>query len=222
MSLDTDTLIDRLTAAPVPVRPLPSPAMRTLALLTFGTVVVFAATAWLHGISQNAFNRAMGDWRFWAELAATFVTALSATLAAFETVVPGRRPRWLWLPFASLATWLLLTGAGCITDYQRFGDSALTLRLDTACFVPGAVAGAILAVVLIFMLRRGAPMVPRLTLMLAGIAVAAIVNAGLLLLHEGDVSVMLLVWHTGFVVALGVIGSVIGPLVLRWRHRGIA
>ena len=56
--------------------------------------------------------------------------------------------------------------------------------------MPGAIAGAILGVALVVMLRRGAPLIPRLTLLFAGLAVAATVNLGLLLLHEGDVSIM--------------------------------
>ena len=69
------------------------------------------------------------------------------------------------------------------------------------------------------MLRRGAPLVPRLTLVFAGMAVAATVNLGLLLLHEGDVSIMLLVWHTGYVVALAAIGAWVAPALLGWPRR---
>ena len=60
-------------------------------------------------------------------------------------------------------------------------------------------------------------MMPRVTLLLAGVAVAATINVGLLALHEGDISVMLLIWHTGYVVALGTAGAVIGPAAFWWR-----
>jgi hypothetical protein len=71
------------------------------------------------------------------------------------------------------------------------------------------------------MLRRGAPMMPHLTLALAALAVAAIVNLGLLLFHFGDVSIMVLVWHVGVVIAVSAVASLAGPMLLRWQHASV-
>jgi hypothetical protein len=217
MTPDTTRLIDRLSGASAPVAPLPSPERRALIWLGLAIVVVAVVMA-VHGIDQAAVGRALMDARLAGEIAATLVTAVAATVAAFRTSVPGASPRLLWLPFASLAVWILLTGAGCVDDYARLGPAALGLRVDAACFLPGAIAGAVIGLVLVVMLRRGAPMAPRLSLMFAGLAVAATVNLGLLVLHQGDVSIMLLVWHTAYVAALGAIGALFGPLLLRWRR----
>jgi hypothetical protein len=74
---------------------------------------------------------------------------------------------------------------------------------------------------MIIMLRRGAPMMPHLTLALAALAVAAIVNLGLLLFHVGDVSIMVLVWHVGVVIAVSAVASLAGPMLLRWQHASV-
>jgi hypothetical protein len=217
MTPDTGRLIDQLSGASPPVAPLPSPERRALIWLGLAIVVVGAVMA-IHGIDQAAVGRALMDARLAGEIAATLITAVGATVAAFRTTVPGASPRLLWLPFASLAVWIFLTGAGCVSDYARLGPPALGLRVDADCFLPGAIAGTMIGLVLVVMLRRGAPMAPRLSLMFAGLAVAATVNVGLLVLHQGDVSIMLLVWHTAYVAALGAIGTLVGPLLLRWRR----
>jgi hypothetical protein len=221
MSTDTASLIDRLTTGARPVRPLPRPELRALAWLGLAAVVIAVVMAF-HGIDAGALRKVLADPRMLGEIAATLVTAVGATFAAFQTTVPGHRRGWLWLPFASLAVWLLLTGGACLDEYLRIGPAAFALRLDTACFVPGAIAGAVVGLVLFVMLRRGAPLVPRLTLMFAGLAVAATVNVGLLLLHEGDVSIMLLIWHTGYVAVLGAIGAAAGRALFGWRHKRAA
>ena len=71
---------------------------------------------------------------------------------------------------------------------------------------------------MLILLRRGAPLLPRVTLALAALALAAIANFGLRLFHLGDVSIMVLFWHLGSAAVLSVIAASFGPYVLRWRH----
>jgi hypothetical protein len=216
--MHTDALVRDLAAAALPVRPLARPEVRALGwvAIAFATAVVVMA---IHGINPNAFRAALSDPRMLGEIAATAATAITGAVAAFQSTVPGAGRRWFWLPFASLAAWVVLTGSGCAADYASIGPAALDLRLDTGCFVPGAAIGSLLTLVILLMLKRGAPLMPRLTLIFAGMAVAATVNLGMLLLHEGDVSIMLLVWHTGYVVALAAIGAWVAPALLRWPRR---
>jgi hypothetical protein len=72
------------------------------------------------------------------------------------------------------------------------------------------------------MLRRGAPLAPRITLALAGLAVAAVVNLAMLLFHVGDVSFMVLVWHVGVVAIFASLAGWAGPRILTWRHVSMA
>ncbi len=215
--MDTDALITNLSKDARPVRPLPSPAVRATVWLGVGLAVVVAMMA-IHGIDAEEIHRAVNDPRLIAEEAATLVTAVSAALAAFASTTPGVSRRWFPVPFIALAVWVLLTGGACLADYARIGPPAFDVRLDTDCFLPGAIAGAILSVIIIAMIRRGAPMVPRLTFVFAGIAVAATVNFGLLVLHEGDVSIMLLTWHTAYMALFAAVGGAIAPSLFGWRH----
>ena len=216
--MNTEALIRDLAARAAPVRPLPRPERRAWAWLGVALAVVVVVMA-IHGIDAEQLRRALSDPRLIGEELATVATAISAAIAAFQSTVPGAGRKWFWVPFAALAAWVLLTGMGCAADYAVLGPAALGLRLDTACFVPGAIAGAVAAVVAIMMLKRGAPLAPRWTLAFTGIAVAAAVNFGLLVLHEGDVSVMLLIWHTGYVAAFAAVGAWLAPVMLAWPRR---
>jgi hypothetical protein len=221
MTVNTDALIQDLVAASKPVKRLARPELRALAWFGFALLAVVIVMA-IHGIDAAELRRAFSDPRLIGEEIATVATAITAAVAAFSSIVPGASRRWYVVPFVALGAWVLLTGAGCAADYANIGPAAFGISLDTACFVPGAIAGAILTVVVIAMLKRGAPLVPRLTLVFAGMAVAATVNFGLLVLHEGDVSIMLLVWHTGYVVALAAIGAWVAPALLGWPRRATA
>ena len=161
----------------------------------------------------------LGDPRMAVEEAATLATAIFAALAAFQSTVPGASRRWFWVPVATLAVWLAAVGTGCVDDYIHLGMDGLTVRFDGDCMLPTVLIGIAPAVLIVAMLRRGAPLMPRLTLMLAGLAVAALANFGLVLFHVGDVSIMVLVWHFGFVVALSAVAGWLGPVMLGWRHQ---
>jgi hypothetical protein len=67
------------------------------------------------------------------------------------------------------------------------------------------------------MLRRAAPLRPRLTLALAALAVASIANFGLQFAHARDASIMVLVWHLGAAALLGALGGWLGQRVLGWE-----
>jgi hypothetical protein len=110
-----------------------------------------------------------------------------------------------------------MIGEACVRASPVPGSDVFALASDRGCFLPGAIIGGIGLAALLAMLRRGAAIVPRLTLLYAGIAVAALANLGLLLFHAGDASIMLLAWHGGYVAALAAAGAWAGPAVLRWR-----
>ena len=69
---------------------------------------------------------------------------------------------------------------------------------------------------MVVMLRKGAPLYPRLTLMLAALAVAAIGNFGMQLFHFRDASIVVLFWHLGAVAVLAALAGGLGGRVLRW------
>jgi hypothetical protein len=69
------------------------------------------------------------------------------------------------------------------------------------------------------MLRRGAPISPRISIALGALAASAVADFGLRLFHPQDVSIMVLVWQVGTVCFLSVIAGMGGRMILRWKLR---
>lgn len=219
--MQTDDLIHALVEEARPVRPLARPWLRALAWLAVSAPPVFAVV-WWHGLGGKAGMAATGDMRMTIEWLAILATAISAAVAAFASSVPGASRRWLWVPIVPLTIWLLAVGQGCIEDYRAIGAAAFALRPDSDCYVATVLAGIIPVAAMLTMLRRGAPLVPRVTLALAGLAVAGVVNLAMLLFHVGDVSFMVLVWHVGVVVVFASLAGWAGPRLLTWRYGSVA
>jgi hypothetical protein len=218
--MDTDAFIARITEDTEPVRRLVSPWLRTLfwiALALPPLVLVIAG----HGLGVG-LDTILGDQRLIVEEIAVLATAVSAAVAAFASTVPGESRKWLWIPVVPLAVWLLAIGKGCLDDFLRLGSEGLSLRLDTGCLLPMILISIVPAVTMVVMLRRGAPLSPRLTLALGALATAAIVNFGLRLFHVGDISLMVLVWHFGLAAALSAFAGVVAPRILAWRQGPLA
>jgi hypothetical protein len=214
--MDTNALIDELTNSAVPVRRLPAPWVRMLLWLAVSApflVVVF----WLMP-SHIDLAGAIADRQFLIEQALTLVTALTAAIAAFCSVVPGYDRRILLIPLLPLAAWLATLGEGCWRNWVALGADGLTLRPDWDCLPPAILIGIVPAIVTVVMLRRGAPLLPRASIALGALAVAALANLGLRVFHVGDASVMVLFWHLGGAAVLAGLAAVVGRRVLYWRH----
>ncbi len=217
--MDTEQLIHQLADHPAPVRRLPAPWRR--AALWFAISLPYVAlVVFAHAMPASMpidLPQMLHDRQFVIEQVATLLTAITAVMAAFCSVVPGYDRRILALPLLPLAIWLLSLGGGCINDWIRLGARGLELRPDWSCLPPATLIGIVPALALVIMLRRGAPLYPRITLALAALAVAALGNFGLRIYHVGDASIMVLVWHFGGVIVLALIAGWIGQLVLRWK-----
>ena len=214
--MDTDALIAELANDAGPVRRLPPAWKRTALWFALALPPVLLVVA-VHGLDVGAGDL-LADRRLLIEQAATLATALSAGLAAFASTVPGGNRKWFWLPLIPFAIWLFTVGKGCVEDWLSLGPNGLSLRFDGGCFLPMVLIGIVPTLSMVVMLRRGAPLSPRLTLVLGTLAIAAVVNFGLRLFHVGDVSIMILVWHFGLVVLLSAAACLAGPRVLPWRN----
>jgi hypothetical protein len=160
------------------------------------------------------------DPRFVAEQVAALATGVAAAAAAFATVVPGVNRRVFVLALVPVATWVGSLGLGCVRSWIQFGSSGLAVRPDWFC-VPAIIGmGALPALAMVVMLRRGAPLTPRLTSALGGLAAGGIGSFGLRLVHPEDASLMVLVWQVGTVSVLSVLAGWAGDHLLGWRsHR---
>jgi len=210
--MNTDELIERLAADLKPVRPLPLPWARTALwlgiALPYVAIVVWAKLTVIDPI------HAANDTRFMIEQAATLATAVTAAIAAFRSAVPGFDMKILLLPMAPLALWLASVGHGCMQDWLRLGADGLAIRPDWDCLPMAMIIGIVPAATLIVMLRKAAPLYPRLTLALAALAVASIANFGLQVAHIHDASIMVLVWHLAAAGVLAILGGWLGKRVL--------
>jgi len=212
--MDTDRLIAELAGRTEPVRRLRPPWIRAAIWLALA-IPPLALVIAIHGLDVDLFA-ALADRRFVIEQGATLATALTAAVAALASTVPGANRRWLWLPAVPLTIWLATVGAGCVADWRSLGPAALRIRLDTGCLLPMVLIGIVPAVSMVTMLRHGAPLSPRLTLILAALATAGVVNFALRFFHFGDVSIMVLVWHLGLVGLLSIVAGLLGPRFLGW------
>jgi hypothetical protein len=214
--MDTDEFIKRLAADLQPVRPLRAPWIR--AVLWLGIALAFVAAVIWGKLMVIDASQAASDARFMVEQAATLATAVSAAIAAFCSVIPGFDRRVLLVPLVPLGLWLGSVGHGCVEDWLRLGAEGLAIRPDWDCLSMAAIIGIVPAIVLVIMLRKGAPLLPGVTLAMAALAVASVVNLGLQFAHARDASIMVLTWHLGGAAVLSVLGGWFGERVLGWRQ----
>jgi hypothetical protein len=212
----TNELIDCLAGSAGPVRRLPAP--RTRVAVWLAIALPYVAVVMLMSPMEVDLAEMLADKRFLIEQGAAFLTAVAAALAAFCSVVPGYDRRILLLPLVPLALWLVSLGEGCVRDWVEFGADGLQVRPDWGCLPAASVIGILPAIAMVVMLRRGAPLYPRVSVALGALAVAALGAFGMRLFHIGDATVMVLFWHFGTVALLSALAGWAGRSVLAWRH----
>jgi hypothetical protein len=162
---------------------------------------------------------------FIVEEVAAIATAITAAVAAFATVIPGYGRKLLFLPLLPLFIWLGSLGWGFAHDWIRSRPDGLALRSDWFCIPAIVLVGIVPAIAMGVMLRRGAPLSPRGTMGIGGLAAASLGGFGLRLFHPEDESLMVLVWQFGTVCFLSALAGLMGRYVLYWqlpsmvRHR---
>lgn len=214
--METEDLIRRLVESAQPIRRLPPPWMRTVQWLSIALPVV--AVVVLLMSPRDDLAAKLIETRFLVEQAAAFATAVTAAIAAFFLVVPGRSRKLALLPILPLAIWLGSLGQGCLQNWLRLGDSTWRIYPDWICFPSIVMVAAVPALTIMAMLRRGTPMAPRITVALGALAAAALGNFGLRLFHHQDASLMVLVWQFGSVALLTTLAGWSGRHIVHWPH----
>ncbi|MBX3516709.1 MAG: DUF1109 domain-containing protein [Rhodospirillales bacterium] len=206
--VDTDTVIESLARSVHPVRRLPSPGRRVVRWLAMGLPVIG-----LFGIIMGArpdLGTKLSEPAFVVPFVAAFATAVLAAHAAFASSVPGTPRWWLWLPAPPFALWVGSLGRQCWQDWLRLGADGIVFELDFACLPTIAIVGAVPAIAMVMMVRRGAPLMPRLTAFFGALAAAALAYVGLRLVHLEDAALMVLVWQFGAVALLATVSGAFG------------
>lgn len=214
MPQSSDALIADLVSELEPVKPLRFGAgmLLVLAGVAMTAVVVLA----IFGLRADLVAGAVDP----MHLVATGLY-LGLGLAAAVTVVVMSRPQvgsdhsgWRWA--AAMAG--LLPLAGMIVALLR-GASVLSresMAHGLECFSLGGASSLLVFAVLVLWLRRGAPTSPDRAGLVAGIAAGAF-GIFTFSLHcpENDI-VHVGIWHSAVVLAMGLVGRVLVPRLIRW------
>ncbi|HXY99606.1 MAG TPA: NrsF family protein [Stellaceae bacterium] len=217
MTAATDGLIERLAATAQPVRRLRPPLLR--AGLWLAAVAAALAAMVLLFADLDLFARRASDPKLAVELVFTLLTGILAVIAAFELSLPDRAAAWALLPLPTLALWIASSGYSCWRhllvhgpEGWVIGESAACLRFILAVSVP-------LAVSLLILLRRAAPLTPVRVAAMGGLGVAAIAAFALQFFHPFDVTFMDLAVHLA-AVAMFVAAMAGVARVAQSRSRG--
>ena len=212
---DTETLIAELAGETTSVRPLAQPWKRAGRWLG---IAVPSALALI--IIMSAHD----DWttrlllpRVLSEEAFALATGILASIAAFASVVPGYDRRVLLLPLAPLVLWLGAMGQGSVREWLQLTSRGFSLQSEWVCLPGTLMAGAVPAITMAGMLRRGAPLTPRLSALLGGLASAGLGNLGVCVTHHAYANVLVLLWHVGIVTALTGLAATAGTHLLNWK-----
>ena len=208
-----ETLIGALCAASPAVRRLASPWRRTLGWMA-AVAVLGLVLSQLSDLGAMA-RRLLGAPDMALAMSGSALTAVLAALAAFQTSVPGRSPRWPLLPLPGVLLWLGASGAGCLRAWAAPASHDPSLFEERACLVFIVEVSLPLSLLLLLMLRRALPLRPGLTAGLGGLAAAAAAATLLNLFHPFDAALSDLVVH---VLAVGLVVGV-NRLLGGWRLR---
>ncbi len=200
----TDQIIERLADGLAPVGVLRAPWLRTLLWLAGIGALTALAIATLAPLDRVLPRLGLPRVQF--ECVATLLTAVAATLAAFELSLPDRSPRWAWLPVPSFLLWLAASGLGCLRNGLSLhgpngfmGDSPHCFTFISGLSVP-------LALGLFWMLRRARPLFTLPVAAMGTLSVSATAAFVLQFFHPFDVTVIDLALHLaaiGLIVLLG-------------------
>jgi hypothetical protein len=213
--MNTDLLIDRLARDFKPVRPLRRPWMRT-ALWLLGTSLYLGALT-LSMTSKDDVAANVTHWRFIVQQLAAIAIGISAAVAALISVAPGYSRRVFLLPALMVTAWLGTLIVGFPQEWHQAGLVGPAVQREWVCVLTIVLGGAVPAVGLAVMLRRGAPLTPRLATALAVLASAGLANVVACVSHPHPSSIAVLVWHGSTIVVLFCFGGSVGRSVLTWR-----
>jgi hypothetical protein len=202
--MNTDQIIDKLSAELAPVRVLHPPAMR--ALLWLAVVGIMSAALILRFTHWGVILPRLQTPRVALETAATALTAITATIAAFQLSIPDRSPRWAWLPVPTLLLWLAASGMGCLSNGLGMHNADGPLGESPHCFVFITGVSIPLAIGLFWMLRRARPLDALRVAAVGTLGVAATAAFVLQFFHPFDVTVIDLALHLAAIALVVLIG----------------
>jgi hypothetical protein len=215
--MKTEELIQHLGDDLRPVSPLPAPWRRAALWLAGGGVylLTFVVVAW---IRRGTLGIVANDGAYVVQQLALVATAMVASLAAFASVIPATHTRVVVAPLLSGLVVMAALLWSCVADVLRQGTLGWGRETDWPCVVSIAIGSLVLWLGAMVMLRRGAPLTPRLSGLLAGVAALSVVNIEACVTRPHRFGLTVLVWH-GMTTALMLVAlAQSGRGVLRWKR----
>lgn len=211
----TDELIARLASD---LRPVPRHAMRRLVLLAWLPALLLSAGLMWFWLGPRAdLATAPGTMMFWTKFSYTLALAAFGGVATLALARPGGRIRWPWIAALVLLAVLVLGAFWQLAMAEPGGMMPLIIG-SSSLVCPWyivALALPILAATLAA-LRRLAPTRPTLAGFAAGLFSGG-TGAWVYAFHCGENGMMFLaLWYTLGILAVAVLGAVLGRFVLRW------
>jgi len=160
-------------------------------------------------------------WRFMAPQVAALVMAAIAAVAAFATTVPGASRQTVVLAAAAASLWIAILLSGAVQEWSHPGSATLAAPREWSCVAMVVFGGALPALGMAAMLRRGALLTPGLTAALGTVAIAGLANIGACLSHPHPSSAVILVWHGGTIATLATLAAYSSRRVLAGRPAAI-
>jgi len=213
MDDSTDRLIGALSASLRPVRPLPSPALRTLIWLILVAAIAAALAMFANDTAMWHRMTAVPD--MWLAVLGSIATMTTAAFAAFELSLPDRSRAWVFLPLPATALWVGASGLGCLRAYVLPGTHVATIEETQDCLLFIVGLSVPLSAALFVMLRRAYSLAPPLTAAMAGLASAAAAATLLNFFHPFDAAATDLAVHAVAVVIVVVAARVVGSRALQ-------
>ena len=212
--MKTDELIDRLGRDATVVTPLRAPGRRAALWLLWGGLYLALFALMKFGMMSTT-ELAMTPLYLVQQGAAIF-TAITAAHAALASVIPGA-PRRVWgPPLAGAAVWIASLLWGAALDVRALGTFGVLHESDWPCVASMVIGGVVLGGPLMWMLRRGAPLTPRTTGLLAGLGALGLANVEACLTRPHAFAMTVLLWHGMTAAFCALVFAGVGRNWLRW------
>jgi len=211
----TDELIEELSSRAKPVNPFNVELRVAAGLGVGGALAVIAVALWL-GIRPDLAQAAATP-GFWMKFAFAGAVGVAAMALSCRLGRPGCRVRVLWWVVA--APIMLLAAAAIVQLAGASASERLRLWLGHSwmvCPVRIVVLSAPSFLGMLWAFRQLAPIELRLAGLGAGLAAGAVGASVYALTCEESSVAFLATWYSLGILAVGAIGAVFGPRVLRW------